>query len=113
MDQSFFHEIVWSRFIRFPYGHLLDYAGENGEAIYPTKDECEKSMPNPRSWGLPIENGAFFTGLYVYALLEEYRKHRSPKTAEEIDILIKGLYLLQDVAIFALIPCPLSAAASQ
>lgn len=98
MDQSFFHEIVWSRFIRFPYGHLLDYAGENGEAIYPTKDECEKSMPNPRSWGLPIENGAFFTGLYVYALLEKYRKHRSPKTAEEIDILIKGLYLLQDVA---------------
>jgi len=98
MDQSFFHEIVWSRFIRFPYGHLLDYAGENGEAIYPTKDECEKSMPNPRSWGLPIENGAFFTGLYVYALLEEYRKHRSPKTAGEIDILIKGLYLLQDVA---------------
>lgn len=98
MDQSFFHEIVWSRFIRLPYGHLLDYASKNGEAIYPTKEECDRSMPNPRSWGLPIENGGFFTGLYVYALLEKYKKHRSPKTAEEIDLLIKGLYLLQDVA---------------
>jgi hypothetical protein len=77
---------------------VLDYAGENGEVIYPTKEECEKAMPNPRSWGLPIENGAFFTGLYTYALLEKYRKDKSPKTAEEIDILIKGLYLLQDVA---------------
>ena len=98
MNTEFFHKQVWGRFIRMPYGHLLDYADENGEAIYPTKEECDRSMPNPRSWGLPIENGGFFTGLYTYALLEKYRKQPSSETAGEIDILMGGLYLLQDVA---------------
>lgn len=96
--EEFFHDLVWERFVRLPYGHVLDYAGENGEAFYPTAEECEKSIPNPRSWGLPIENGSFFTGLYVYALLEKYRKTKCQKTADEIKILIKGLILLQDVA---------------
>ena len=98
MNTEFLHKQVWGRFIRMPYGHLLDYADKNGEAIYPTKEECDRAMPNPRSWGLPIENGGFFTGLYTYALLEKYRKQPSSKTAEEIDILMGGLYLLQDVA---------------
>ena len=96
--QNFFHEIVWSRFIRLPYGHVLDYAGKHGEAVYPSKEECDKAMPNPRSWGLPIENGGFFTGLYTYALLEAYRQEPSKKLKENIDTLIRGLYLLQDVA---------------
>ena len=97
-DMKFFHNIVWHRFVRMPYGHILDYAGKNGEAIYPTKEECEKSLPNPRSWGLPIENGAFFTGLYVYALLEKYKNEPCAKTADEINLLMDGLFLLQDVA---------------
>ena len=45
-----FHEIVWNRFVRLPFGHVLDYAGKNGEAYYPTAEECEKSIPDPRSW---------------------------------------------------------------
>jgi hypothetical protein len=98
MNSEILHKQVWTRFIRMPYGHLLDYADENGEAIYPTKEECDRAMPNPRSWGLPIANGGFFTGLYTYALIEKYRNQPSPETAGEIDILIKGLYLLQDVA---------------
>jgi len=93
-----FHDMVWKRFVRMPYGHVLDYAGKNGEAYFPTAEECQKSMPNPRSWGLPIENGGFFTGLYAYALIEKYNKTNCPQTAEEIRLLMKGLYLLQDVA---------------
>ena len=86
--EKMFHEIVWKRFVRLPFGHVLDYAGKNGEVYYPTAEECENSMPNPRSWGLPIENGAFFTGLYVYALLEKYNRTNCEKTAEEIKILM-------------------------
>ena len=37
-----------------------------------TAEECEKAVPNPLGWWTPIENGAFFTGLYVYALMEKY-----------------------------------------
>ena len=98
ISEEFFHDIVWKRFVRMPYGHVLDYAGKNGEAYYHTAEECEKAMPNPRSWGLPIENGAFFTGLYAYALIDKYNKTKCPKTAEEIKILINGLFILQDVA---------------
>lgn len=98
MDMNFFHDIVWRRYVRMPYGHILDYAGKNGEAIFPTREECDRTMPNPRSWGLPIENGAFFTGLYTYALIEKYNNDGCTKTAEEINILINGLCLLQDVA---------------
>lgn len=92
------HDIVWKRFVRMPYGHVLDYAGKNGEAIYPTAEECAKSMPNPRSWGLPIANGAFYTGLYAYALLEKYNRTPCVQVAEEIKTLMNGLMLLQDVA---------------
>ena len=95
--EKMFHEIVWNRFVRLPFGHVLDYAGKNGEAYYPTAEECEKSIPNPRSWGLPVENGAFFTGLYAYALLEKYSCTKCEQTAEEIKILMNGLFLLQDV----------------
>jgi hypothetical protein len=98
MDQAFFHEIVWRRFVRMPYGHVLDYAGKDGENLYPTAEECARGVPNPRSWGLPIENGAFFTGLYVYTLLEKYRRTKCERTAAEIKILMDGLWLLQDVA---------------
>lgn len=98
IDERFFHEIVWRRFVRMPYGHVLDYAGKSGENLYPTKEECERSIPNPRSWGLPIENCAFFTGLYAYALIEKYAKTKSAETAKEVEILMRGLYLLQDVA---------------
>lgn len=96
-DEKFFHDIVWKRFIRMPYGHLLDYAGKSGEAYYPTAEECKKCMPNPLGWWTPIENGAFFTGLYTYALIEKYHKGKDKKTAEEVNILINGLFLLQDV----------------
>lgn len=85
-DEKFFHDIVWKRFIRMPYGHLLDYAGKSGEAYYPTAEECKKCMPNSLGWWTPIENGAFFTGLYTYALIEKYHKSKDKKTAEEVNI---------------------------
>lgn len=63
------HQQVWGRFIRLPQGHLLDYADETGAAPIPTLAECARCMPKPLGWWTPIENGAFFTGLYAYALL--------------------------------------------
>lgn len=94
---EYLHNQVWTRFVRMPYGHVLDYADENGNTIIPTAEECKKGMPNPFGWYTPIANGAFFTGLYAYALLEKHSKTNDEKTAEEINILINGLKLLQDV----------------
>lgn len=97
MDINYFHDLVWKRFVRMPYGHVLDYTDADGNIYVPTADECKKAMPNPLGWWTPIENGAFFTGLYVHALIAKYNNCKDEKTAEEIKILMDGLFLLQDV----------------
>ena len=97
LKTDFYHELVWKRFIRMPYGHVLDYTDSEGTVYIPMAEECEKAMPNPLGWWTPIENGAFFTGLYTYALLEKYKKDRNEKTAREIGVLVNGLFLLQDI----------------
>ena len=91
------HKRVWERFVRMPEGHLLDYAGYNGEVIYPTAEECRTSNPNALGWWTPIENGAFFGGLYAYALIKEYNRAPSKQALKEIKILMDGLYLLEEV----------------
>ena len=56
------HELIWKRYVRMPYGHVLDYADKNGDTPIPTAEECNSCIPNVMSWGVSIENGAFFTG---------------------------------------------------
>ena len=92
------HNIVWKRYIRMPYGHLLDYADPEGSTLFPTKEQCEADFPNPMGWWTPSENGSFFTGLYLAALTEKYKISPDEKTAEEINLLIKGLFLNQDIS---------------
>lgn len=91
------HSQVWSRFLHKPYGYLLDYADQEGYAPIPTAQECDRAMPNPTSYWTPIANGAFFTGLYVYALITKYNREPDEHTEKEIEILMGGLKLLQDV----------------
>lgn len=98
MNAEYLHDLVWTRFVRMPYGHIIDYTDEDGNVYVPTPEECQRAIPNPLGWWTPIENGAFFTGLYLYALIEKYNRHRDEKTAAEIKILVKGLFLLQDVS---------------
>ncbi len=90
------HDIVWNRFVRLPYGHVLDYAKLDGSNIYPSSKECEISFPNPLGWWTPIENGGFFTGLYLSALTEKYRANPDERTKAEINTLLFGLFVLQD-----------------
>lgn len=91
------HQIVKERFIREPYGHLLDYAPKNGSNIYPTSEMCQENFPNPLGWWTPNENGAFFTGLYLASLTEKYSMSATVETKEEILHLLSGLFLLQDI----------------
>ena len=89
------HRQVWTRYVRKPYGHLLDYADAEGNTVLPAASE---ELPNPLAWGLPIENGAFFGGLYLYSLCEDYDRTPKESTREEIRLLAKGLFLLCDVS---------------
>lgn len=81
-----------------PYGHILDYVGDGGEVFYPTPEQCERGIPNGFGWWTPIENGAFFTGLYAYTLIKSYDAEPSEELRQKIDILIHGLFTLYDVS---------------
>ncbi|GEM_PF-1201392 len=108
------HQEVFRRFIRMPYGHFLDYADDDGQAVIPTAEECRDLVPNMLGWWTPIENGAFFGGLYLRALIERYKtlkaaaitrgadltnaaEHRDALT-QDILIIERGLESLQDLS---------------
>lgn len=97
MNTEILHKQVWSRFVRMPYGHLLDYADENGHTVIPSADVLQAGLPNVLAWGVSIENGAFFTGLYLYSLCEKYDFAPDESLKKEIKILSEGLLLLCDV----------------
>ena len=92
------HEIVFQRYVRMPYGHLLDAADENGEAVIPTAEECKAFLPSGLGWTTPIADCAMFGGLYVFALLELYSVSPSASLQKELHLLMDGLFLLSDVA---------------
>lgn len=95
---DFLHNIVFKRFVRMPYGHVLDYSAPNiDDTPIPTKEECEKGMPNALSWWLPIENGSFFTSLYLYALMDKYDAVDDEGLNNDVMTLLNGLYVFQDV----------------
>lgn len=83
---------LWKKFID-QYGIIHDFVGE-----VPTPDDCTLGKPNAIGWWSPIENGPFFTGLYLPAACE--RAHR---TGLEIDrnkarLLAQGLLTCASVS---------------
>ena len=92
------HELLWRRYIRRPYWHLLDAAEENGEAHIPTAAEINANLPNVMSYATSIADCAFFGGLYLFGLCEKYDNSPTEALKEEIRRLAGGLFLLCDVA---------------
>ena len=98
MDRNILHSIVWNRFISKQYGHILSYVDENGYAAIPTPEECNSNNPNAYGYGTPLEDGAFYSGLYAGALFREYNKTHDAETAKCLETLINALLRLQDVS---------------
>ena len=78
-------------------GTVVDFAGSKGEVELPTPEECRLGKPNAVGWAVPISNDAFFTGDYMLALLQLYRKAPADAIAAEARRLFGGLRVLQDV----------------
>ena len=96
--ENFLHEEVWKRFVRMPYGHIMDCADLTGNAVIPTAEECRNYIPSIVAWTTPIADGAMFGGLYLYALCKKYDMEPSTALKDEIYILIRGLLLLCDIS---------------
>lgn len=89
-------EQIMNRFAD-PHGIITDYRGLNGEIVLPTPEECGRNIPNAKGYWTPIENGGFFTGLYLLGQCWRYRQEKSENTRIVIRRLVDGLCKLQDV----------------
>lgn len=71
------------RFMNPEFGILYDYAGRNGENSLPTPEECRDDKPNGLNWWAPMENGAFFNGIYLDGLCNSWKVTK--KKADELE----------------------------
>ena len=76
---------LWAKFID-QYGIVYDFVGE-----IPTPEDCELGRPNVMGWWSPIENGSFFTGLYLSAACERARRSGSKTDRDKAKRLADGL----------------------
>jgi hypothetical protein len=76
---------LWGKFID-QYGVIRDYAGET-----PTPEDCALGRPNAIGWWSPIENGSFFTGLYLMAACERAKRSGDKTDKEKAQRLTDGL----------------------
>lgn len=90
------HEALWARFID-QHGVILDYVGLEGELSRPTPEECFLSQPNGMSWGVPNENGSFFGGIYLEAMLNRWRLTGLKEDHAKVRQIAEGLRLLASV----------------
>jgi hypothetical protein len=86
------HRTLWSRFVD-SNGIILDYSAE-----IPTAKDCAECRPNALSWWLPIENGGFFTGLYLSAACDRWERTHASEDREAARTLASGLMRLATLA---------------
>lgn len=87
------HAEIWRRFIG-PAGLFHDYTGLDGTVLVPNDEECASCKPNALGWWTPIENGAFYGGLYLDALCNRWKSLRGDDAAAEARKVVDGLLAL-------------------
>ncbi len=90
------HEEIWRRFMS-PHGTFYDYTDSAGTVLLPTPEECAAARPNALGWWTPIENGAFFGGLYLDALCGRWRAQKTAAAAQRAQAVCRGLLKLAEV----------------
>lgn len=85
------HQDVWNRFVHKPQYLVLDYTDLNGAVIMPEPAECAVNKPNALSWGTPIEDGPFFTGLYLDGMVRRWKRTQSEDDRQKASHLAQGL----------------------
>lgn len=81
-----------------PENVLYDFVGPQGEVLLPTPEECRLNQPNAFAWNTPIENGGFFNGDLLAALVRLHQRHPIPQFAPFAARLANGLKRLQDAS---------------
>lgn len=91
------HDELWRRLID-KHDVMLDFADEQGKVIMPTPEECRLGKPNALGWWSPIENGGFFNGLYIDAMIDRWKITKAKSDAEKVRRMARGLMTLASVS---------------
>lgn len=91
------HQDVWKRFVHKPQYLVLAYTDLDGSVIMPEPVECAANKPNALSWGTPLQDGAFFTGLYLDGMVRRWKRTQSEEDRQKARNLAQGLLLCASV----------------
>ena len=91
------HAQIWNRFVSKQH-ILYDYTDSLGNVFTPTIEEVDKLMPNGLSYQTPIEDGAFYNGIYLDGLCERWKKLKTKKAKKEARAIAAGLVKLATVS---------------
>jgi hypothetical protein len=87
------HAELWRRFVD-EHNILLDYTALDGRILRPTPQDCREHKPSALSWGVPIEDGPMFNGLYLDAMCNRWKHTRDEADRARARRLVEGLLLL-------------------
>lgn len=87
------HTELWRRFVE-EHNVILDYADLNGKFLRPTPDDCKQHKPNALSWGVPVEDGPMFNGMYLDAMCNRWKLTRAAADRDKARRLVDGLLFL-------------------
>lgn len=90
------HAEIWRRFVD-PYNLVLDYCDLDGSIIRPTPEDCREMKPSALSWGVPVEDGPMFNGLYLDALCTRWKLTKDEEARDKAKRLIDGLLFVSSV----------------
>jgi hypothetical protein len=91
------HDELWRRLID-RHDVMLDFTDEQGKVEIPTPEECRAGKPNALGWWSPIENGGFFNGLYIDAMIDRWHITQDKADAEKVQRIAQGLMTLASVS---------------
>lgn len=87
------HAEIWRRFVD-PHNIVLDYTDLDGKYLRPTPQDCREMKPSALSWGVPVEDGPMFNGLYLDGAINRWKRTRAPADLAKARKLIDGLLFL-------------------
>jgi hypothetical protein len=90
------HAEIWRRFID-PHNLVLDYCDLDGSIIRPTPEDCRDLKPSALSWGVPVEDGPMFNGLYLDAMCNRWKHTRDEADRAKARRLIDGLLKVSSI----------------
>ena len=91
------HSELWRRFVD-EHNIILDYTDLSGRIIRPTPQDCREHKPNALSWGVPVEDGPMFNGLYLDAMCQRWKLTHNELDRVKARRLVDGLLFLASVS---------------